>query len=398
MLYCVKCGKAIKDGILCQECTPEAGTCIHCGAQLRPGVEFCTSCGKKQGKLTIKPDYCNKCGTKLGEEDQFCPECGEKMKNVIMWYNQIVSSMVVGTYDENSSGTASKKIPKWCIVTLLCILTVFVPAGIIAGISVLKSDEKNSALDTYAPTTTVTTEATTTVYANNYDVEYLTGAIVQYDKEKEVYQIIFRLQDYNEQDIDAVGTANIKIVDNKYNVLYNREWDFDQADWTTITKTADNEEYYGCWLEIPRGELKEASGPLGTLSLNVSGTGFKFEQIDLDIYNLPSKINVVETKYNWNTDCNWTVSDLNYEIEYDKSEVNLKVTCVVTLNYLGWGISGPQRLYFGPRVIDSSNFVVQSSGYGSSNSLRAGEKSNVSFTIYGLAPSETYTIEFELND
>ncbi|MBO5620619.1 MAG: zinc ribbon domain-containing protein [Butyrivibrio sp.] len=83
MLFCVKCGTDIKDGILCQECTPEAGICIYCGEKLRPGVEFCTACGKKQDKLTIKPEYCSNCGSKLGEEDQFCPECGNKISEIV---------------------------------------------------------------------------------------------------------------------------------------------------------------------------------------------------------------------------------------------------------------------------------------------------------------------------
>ncbi len=408
MLHCVKCGKEIEDGVLCSDCTPEAGRCIHCGAQLRPGVAFCTACGKKQGKLTMKPEYCNKCGTKLGEEDQFCPECGAKIQNYNLSYSNVLNDVIYDmgndTIDENllENPLNNEKHKFSKLMLILTVMVVLISIPIIIDIKNQTSVEEDiSVSDTLTTTAITTTAVTTTVYANNYDVEYLTGAKVQYDKEMQVYQIFFRLQDHNNQDIDAVGTANIKIVDNKYNVLYNREWDFDQADWTTITEYGN--EYYGYWFEIPRDDVEKASGPQGTLFLNVSGTGFSFEQTDLDISDLPSIINVVETKYNWNTDCNWTISDLNYEIEeyeYDKSKVNLTVTCVVTLNNLGWGISDNQKLYFETRVIDSSNFVVHGDGYydGYSKSVGVGEKSNVSFTIYGLAPSETYTIEFELSD
>lgn len=56
----------------------------ECGAVNRPGVKFCTTCGRKLEEnkpvMMDKPArFCRKCGTPMGEGIMFCPNCGEKV-------------------------------------------------------------------------------------------------------------------------------------------------------------------------------------------------------------------------------------------------------------------------------------------------------------------------------
>jgi len=52
-----------------------AGFCTKCGAGLKPGAQFCSGCGQKQGG----GDNCGKCGAAVKGGAKFCPECGNKL-------------------------------------------------------------------------------------------------------------------------------------------------------------------------------------------------------------------------------------------------------------------------------------------------------------------------------
>jgi len=47
--------------------------CPTCGTPIRPGDNFCVSCG---GSLEAPGATCAACGAPMDEEDQFCRRCG----------------------------------------------------------------------------------------------------------------------------------------------------------------------------------------------------------------------------------------------------------------------------------------------------------------------------------
>jgi subtilisin family serine protease len=49
--------------------------CQHCGAAMRSGARFCSSCGRPREKAP-RPRQCLHCGTLLKREGRFCPTCG----------------------------------------------------------------------------------------------------------------------------------------------------------------------------------------------------------------------------------------------------------------------------------------------------------------------------------
>jgi hypothetical protein len=62
--------------------TTQLTKCPFCGADIKPGAKFCSSCGKEIPRVTAPPQpqaptVCPNCGAKLPEGAKFCPECGE---------------------------------------------------------------------------------------------------------------------------------------------------------------------------------------------------------------------------------------------------------------------------------------------------------------------------------
>lgn len=53
--------------------------CKHCGSEVKDGVKFCPSCGKKTETVTPPQKKCEKCGNLLNDGVKFCPSCGTFM-------------------------------------------------------------------------------------------------------------------------------------------------------------------------------------------------------------------------------------------------------------------------------------------------------------------------------
>lgn len=54
--------------------------CTKCGAELTPGMKFCSNCGTKVEAQEIKKvRFCMNCGASIEEGQKCCPECGAKI-------------------------------------------------------------------------------------------------------------------------------------------------------------------------------------------------------------------------------------------------------------------------------------------------------------------------------
>ena len=67
---CVSCGTSL------QQQAPGAA-CISCGAQLPPGVSFCSYCGSPQN--IMPSNLCKRCGAQIPPSSRFCTKCGQKV-------------------------------------------------------------------------------------------------------------------------------------------------------------------------------------------------------------------------------------------------------------------------------------------------------------------------------
>ncbi len=60
-----------------------AGHCPNCGAKIKPGMAFCSSCGTKLAveqpqpePKPAKPMFCANCGAQVSPDASFCTSCG----------------------------------------------------------------------------------------------------------------------------------------------------------------------------------------------------------------------------------------------------------------------------------------------------------------------------------
>ena len=235
-------------------------------------------------------------------------------------------------------------------------------------------------------------------------VTYISERAVYYRESDDRYDVLFCLLDEDKEYMDASGTAQIKIVDALGNVLYDEMIMFTEKQFTGWTFDSKDNRSYGCWLTIPRGSLKGACSPSGTLTLSVDVKDCSFAPHNITIFDLPQKeasielpntpINVVDSRYRGHTSYA-TITDISYETtnSYD-GEMYLTFKFVVTLDKQVGEEDTAYSIGIGYKFIDSQGFVAKT-GSIYTNTLRVGEKSKEETFINGLDPSESYRLVFE---
>lgn len=267
-------------------------------------------------------------------------------------------------------------------------------------------DEENQTSEQTTTTTTApTTTTTTTAAPTTANVSYLTERSVQYNSEKDVYNVMFAFETIDHTEIAADGTAHIQIKDIDENVLYDDFIDFDESDFTTWSSRLKDTSTYGCWLNIPRGDIEGGISSTGTLTLQVSCCyDIYFSEEDLSIFDLPTKeasiilpdtpISIIDMRYHSHTSYA-SISDLSYDSKnnYD-GEMTLTLYLTITLDSKEGEENVADSAAVAYKITDSEGFVAET-GTIYSQALRVGEKSKEKEVIYDLDPSETYTVTFE---
>lgn len=84
---CPTCGAACKDSlaVFCSECGSKIDIkllCAQCGAELKPGMRFCSRCGApaQPVQVDLKP-HCSECGAELKPDMRFCTRCGAPVQS-----------------------------------------------------------------------------------------------------------------------------------------------------------------------------------------------------------------------------------------------------------------------------------------------------------------------------
>ena len=103
--------------------------CKKCGAENIPENKFCCKCGARLSEE--KSFKCSKCGAENSLENRFCCKCGAKFANYLV--------SATGEQIEKKKVERSKSNKKKTIALVVAITTVFITAGLIAGIYVLNN-------------------------------------------------------------------------------------------------------------------------------------------------------------------------------------------------------------------------------------------------------------------
>lgn len=257
---------------------------------------------------------------------------------------------------------------------------------------------------TSSSSTTKSTTKTTTTKAPEKKVSYISQRQVQYNKEKNEYEVMFALLDENEEFMDASGTAHIVITDINDTVIYDKNISFAKKDFTSWTNRLRDSSTYGVWLTIPHDDIDGATSKSGTLSLSVKAGTANFDAEKLNISDLPQKkgavivptgtVNITDTRYHSHTSYA-AVSDITYEAENDydgKMTVTLKMVVTLTNKVGEENVADSMAIAY--KLTDSEGFVAETGTIYTSN-LRVGEKTKEDEKIYDLDPNETYTLTLE---
>lgn len=266
-------------------------------------------------------------------------------------------------------------------------------------------DEENQTSEQTTTTTTApTTTTTTTAAPTTANVTYITERSVQYNSEKDVYNVMFSIEDENYEPLAVDGTAYIEIMDINDNILYDDYIDFTASDFTSWSSRLRDDSTYGYWLNIPRDYVEGGTSSTGTLALSVFGDEYSFSKELLSISDLPTKeasiilpdtpISIIDMRYHSHTSYA-SISDLSYDSKnnYD-GEMTLTLYLTITLDSKEGEENVADSAAVAYKITDSEGFVAET-GTIYSQALRVGEKSKEKEVIYDLDPSETYTVTFE---
>ena len=235
------------------------------------------------------------------------------------------------------------------------------------------------------------------------EVTYISNRSVQYTEAQDMYNVMFSFLDQNNEPMKTSGTAKISIKDNKDNILYEKSIDFDESDFTEWTNQVRDDSTLGCWLNIPKNDVKGGASYRGKMTLEVTGTDMHFDPFDMDMSNLPEKqveIKLPETPVT-HTDRSYsrvisyvTIHSLTYKQTYLSSdgEASVEFEALISLDDKTGEDNISSSAEVGYKVYDEDDIVV-TSGDIYTNNLAIGEKSKKTFTVNHLDPMKIYTLK-----
>lgn len=315
-----------------------------------------------------------KCGNELNEKDQFCSKCGEKRSEMVSVDGGEIKSggEDIKTMTENSK--TRKFNLKICIIAALVLVLIV----IIVIICTVNSNKSNSIQETTVQT--MTTKYSEEEYeSSNYEKDYKTGAVasigsrrVDFDSATDRYRVFFDLMDEYDVPMSSYGNADIKIVNDNSETVYEESIEFSESDFTEWTNLAWDDNHYMACLYIPRSDISEGTTQSGILTLTVtcSDEDIRFDPYDIKIY---SDLPIAETKVTL-PELPLTLNEFDYKgnlknqmtvnkIEYSKNESlsgEVSITIDLTVSLDKKTSDSSSYSHFSYKFYDSSNVVVDS--------------------------------------
>ena len=160
------------------------------------------------------------------------------------------------------------------------------------------------------------------------DVDWLLNWEFFYYDDKEEFVLLFELADKNEVPISSTGTAEIRIVNDVGEVIYERTRFFSEDDFSKWTQGNGNEYYYAS-IYIAPDDIYAGLSEKGIVYFTVYGETYSFEEeaihtdglpvkpISINLPGLPLKIN--DYGYNSNIKTTLRIDSITYERVYEDS-------------------------------------------------------------------------------
>ena len=265
------------------------------------------------------------------------------------------------------------------------------------GANSTETAENTEATIVETTTKDTTNEATvdTTTDADLLTSEYLSDFRVLYEQTENQYYVLFGLQNINRDYITESGVADIQIINDSGDVVYNQSIDFtsnDFQDWGVPI----------CSLSIPTSSIEARTEDQGKLYLTVSTDTAEFDELSDTVSNLPLKEASVtlpslpyavsdRTRSRYTMEA--TVSNITYESEiYNSSDMTLTFCFTITLDSKTDKLNTGEPVHIGYRVVNSSGIVVDSDQT-STSSIFVGDTTEKKVMVFDLDPNDSYSIE-----
>ena len=135
-----------------------------------------------------------------------------------------------------------------------------------------------------------TKEHSCIVIVKERQVNYLSNYMVQSVSDENVYRVFFSLLDKSENQITATGNVEMRI-ENDGDIVYEDKSKFTKKDFDTWTSILLGSNLM-CSIDIPKDKVALGNKEQGTLYLKVTGQEYEFEEVAMNISNLPKQINI----------------------------------------------------------------------------------------------------------
>lgn len=168
--------------------------------------------------------------------------------------------------------------------------------------------------------------------------KYLCNISQQYDKTSEEHTFFWQFQSISHKAIKAKATINIKIINDKNEEVFNKDFDVDETNYSTWTsKGAPDGELLGS-IAVSDYEIEEGTTDTGEAILTVEFDKGYFEPMKTRVYDLPKKgVTVILPKlpvksdyYGYDNSLLSSVSVTDISYEYD---IALKIKFTAEMNY-----------------------------------------------------------------
>jgi len=245
-------------------------------------------------------------------------------------------------------------------------------------------------------------DSTITSYEDN-NVETLKNWSFQFNNGTNDYSIFFGLLNKNNEYISADVDVDIRIVNEKNEVVYRATKSVSKRDFDYYTSQAAGEQYLA-ELRIPATDITFGKSSNGTVYLTIyKNDTVRFDEVNCSAYyclpisdvkltfdTLPLNIDV--KGFDGSVESTIQINDITYTFEKDYIP-QLKIT-VSGAKLYGKTDSMPSLDMISYKLYDSSGYVI-TSGNIHLNSLDQGDGfKDDSIVIYDITPGETYRLVF----
>ena len=235
-------------------------------------------------------------------------------------------------------------------------------------------------------------------------VQTMKGWSFQYNSGTDDYSLFFGLCDKNEKYLSASADVEIRIVNDRDELVYSGTKSITEDDFGTYSNQLVGERFLAN-VRISPSELHKGSSNSGTVYFTVTSDTFGFDEAQCDAsYCLPIKdvqlnlpplpVEVQETSSYFGVLSKVSITDVSYSLDDSSLSPCLRVTISGEKTYAhktyGSGLS-----FIDYKLLDQDGYVVDSGSVYLDSSLSVGDKfRDDSLILRNIIPGETYSLQF----